>query len=56
MVQIYVSDLVYPRDTVGLELLGTLKKSNDPGNQTRDLPACSIVSQRLIYKFSGARC
>jgi hypothetical protein len=30
---------------VRLERLGQLKKYNDIGNRTRDLPACSIVPQ-----------
>jgi hypothetical protein len=46
-VLISVLEAVFPlRAIERLEGLGQVKKSNDLiGNQTRDLPACSIVSQ-----------
>jgi hypothetical protein len=46
LVLISVRDLVDPRNVSRLEELGKLKKLNDLiGNQTRDIPACSIVPQ-----------
>jgi hypothetical protein len=45
LVLISVRGLVDPIAIVRLERLGQLKNSNDIGNPTREIPACSIVLQ-----------
>jgi hypothetical protein len=56
LVLISVRGIVDPKAIVRLEELSKLKKSNDLiGNQSHDLPACSIVPQATTLSLAPAK-